>query len=848
MKPRIGLTSCLLLWGCVVHGQDIQTTARTAPAPLEAFVEEAPLAEAAFTPSRFNAKQQRLREHHLNVPVGALPPDREPREADVQPPATNVHATGAAAAGVILRQNRALTDTETLDATSTVCEPSLAVRGQEILVTGNWFAAFSKNGGATFAPRNPETTFPSIPNRPFCCDQVALYIPSHDLLVWFLQHSKDATGNTVRLAVAAGNDIAQERWRYYDFTPQAVGNWAQEWFDYPDLAASSQFLFITTNSFSLSDQFKRSVALRIPLQELSTYAAINYRVFHQTGVGSLRPTQGPGDTMYIGSHLNTGTLRVFGWSDAATTVQTKSFNVQPWVRGGASAPGEDGNDWLGAVDGRITAAWSTGNQQGFAWTSAQMGVYPRPHARVAILDWNAGTVTSQPHIWNSQIAFAYPGASVNSTGQIGVGLSYGGGSLFPSHTVGIRTATAWSLVSTAEGTDGPAGLNRWGDYQSMRLNGQDQTRFACMGFTLSGGMNRQNIVPRLVQFDAPSQLEPEPVPELAVIPPAEKTTGLKFSNALRKKNDGVRAAIANAKRIKAEANWIDKPFKPDNELLVGVFGNNKSFVAMDVNTDLDKHVELLRVREVGEYFFELPEDICGETDDRIQELQTNNPPWNGNCQLIITFTNGNRARGTGWFMSPRVVVTAGHCVHEGEGGNFYQSVEVIPGMNGTTMPFNSQVCPASRLRASQGWQASGTLADDYGAILLTDPFVGPNGSSPYILTPVALNDAELTGLGIGISGYPGDKATGTQWRDQGIIQSILPNRLRYSVDTFSGHSGSAVFVTQGARRAVGIHNYGGCPNKCTRITASVLSNLNSWRDEVESTLPAEKTEKAAKME
>ena len=345
------------------------------------------------------------------------------RESEIKPRETDITGIGereVSPLAAVIRQNRPLSDGETNNGTSTVCEPSLGVRGQEILYTGNWFASFSKNGGASFTFRNPSTAFPQIPGRPFCCDQVAHYVKSHDLMVWYLQYSNDATGNTVRIAVASGDDIRNEAWRYYDFTPQEVGGWSGEWFDYPDISHSNQFLFLTTNCFSSTDQFRRSVMLRLPLDELRSYSALNYRYLDRTDVGSLRPTQNAGDTMYVGAHRSTGRIRVYRWADNDTSVQNKEFDVQPWVRGGARAPGPDGRDWLGFSDGRITAAWSQGRTQGFGWTSAQGGTYTMPNARMAVIDWDAGTVPQQPHIWNNQIAFAYPAVDVNSTGQVGV--------------------------------------------------------------------------------------------------------------------------------------------------------------------------------------------------------------------------------------------------------------------------------------------------------------------------------------------------------------------------------------------------------------------------------------------
>jgi len=811
------------------------STGKTSAAK-EAFAENAPLKDVKFDPATYNAKQQRLREHHLVVPIGPLPEDRQKEAAPLPPPATGrPRAAGEAGLAVSIVQNRALTDLETNDATSTVGEPSLAVRGQEILLTGNWYASFSRDGGATFQYRNPETTFPTIPGRRFCCDQVAYYVPSHDLMVWFLQHVKDATGNTVRLAVAQGDDIRQERWRYYDFTPQGVGNWSQEWFDYPDVAASAGSLFVTTNCFNMSDRFTRSVVLRFSLDELSRYAALNYQHFNRTDVGSLRLVQGASNVMYIGTHANVGTLRVFAWADGSGSYQNKDFRVDAWVAGGATGPGPDGNDWLGFVDGRVTAGWATGANQGFAWTSAQGGSFPRAHVRAAVIDWNAGTVVRQPHIWNGELAFAYPAVAPNSSGQVGVSLAYGGGALHPSHAVGVQQSDgSWSLAATANGTHGPV-TNRWGDYLTMRTNGRLGSRFACTGFSLSGGPNRQDVVVRLVQFDAVSTGPAAPLPAgpgvasglppVAALPVAgplpaavrnvlAKETGRKFSKV------PLRSKAADMLLSRAPG-------------LIAPGGTRRTTLPLVPQADLQDYLKLAQLPAASSFFYERPETVC-LPDERLQAEATADEPWNINCQLVITFQDGTQASGTGWFLGPRVVVTAGHCVHEGEGGNFFKSVEVIPGMNGAVRPFGSQ--HSTNLRASDGWRNNGTTAADYGAILLAQEFKTPAGKSPGRLPALVATDGDLVSRQLTISGYPADKAFGTQWYDTDPVETATATRLFYSIDTFGGHSGSPVTAQLGGQVvALGIHNYGGCPNRCTRITAAVKADLDTWL--AESTKP-----------
>ncbi|WP_197529631.1 trypsin-like serine peptidase [Botrimarina mediterranea] len=229
------------------------------------------------------------------------------------------------------------------------------------------------------------------------------------------------------------------------------------------------------------------------------------------------------------------------------------------------------------------------------------------------------------------------------------------------------------------------------------------------------------------------------------------------------------------------------------------------------------------------FFFEPPESVC-LPDERVRVTNTSTYPYSANCQLIIKFVGGGGARGTGWLMGPRLVVTAGHCVHQGDGGNFFESVEVIPGMNDSARPFGSQVIPSSRLRASNDWKQSGLVQSDYGAILLNSEFLSRTGVSPGSHNIAVARDSDLQGAEILLSGYPGDRPIGQQWMDRDPLQTVQPGRLWYMLDTYGGQSGSASVLTTSAK-AVGIHNYGGCPNKSTRITSGVRADLEQWLQE-----------------
>ncbi len=443
-------------------------------------------------------RMEKLRDHHLAVPLAVAPAGLL---EEAPPPA--VAATDVGAPNITLVTNRALTDPETANVTSQVGEPSVAARGQEVLMTGNWYASFSSDGGATFSYVNPATTFPEPTGQPFCCDQVAIYDPDHDLMVWYLQYVQDGSGNTGRLAVAQGADIAAQQWRYYDFTPQNVGNWGNEWFDYPELAVGDGFLYVTTNVFSTPPfNFTRALILRLPLDKLAAYQGFTYNYFDTNQNGSLRPTHGATDTMYFGSHVATNMLRVFTWPESSTTITSDDVAVQVWSNATRVAPGPDGRDWLGRVDPRITAAWRSGDNIGFGWTVAQDTNFSFPHVRVALLNRNTKAVVAEPHLWSADFAFAYPAAAPNSNGVVGVSVAYGGGSqLHPSHAVGVfdESSMTWNLVATANGTHGPS-RNVWGDYLAARPHPPDPTSWVATGFTQQGGPFAGDIEVRYVHF------------------------------------------------------------------------------------------------------------------------------------------------------------------------------------------------------------------------------------------------------------------------------------------------------------------------------------------------------------
>lgn len=223
--------------------------------------------------------------------------------------------------------------------------------------------------------------------------------------------------------------------------------------------------------------------------------------------------------------------------------------------------------------------------------------------------------------------------------------------------------------------------------------------------------------------------------------------------------------------------------------------------------------------------YETPESVCGR-DDRVRIRSTSRLPWRMICKLIITRADGRKSGCTGWFIGPRTLITAGHCVYSHSAGGWAKSIEVVPGMDASNRPFGSQ--KSSAFRSVRGWTQDQKPEFDYGAIIMPDANLGNRvGWWGF----AALSDSSLNNLLINNAGYAGDKPFGTSWYNAGRITQVTNRRLFYMIDTFGGNSGSPTWrYRNGKRHAIGIHNYGGCPNKSTRITQDVYDNMVAWKN------------------
>lgn len=309
--------------------------------------------------------------------------------------------------------------------------------------------------------------------------------------------------------------------------------------------------------------------------------------------------------------------------------------------------------------------------------------------------------------------------------------------------------------------------------------------------------------------------------------------------------EGLHAPVSNQPDVESDEQAVGKPVSQppsdgvgpvpsqsdgDTEAVPG-FGQTEATREQIANLFVAPSTSQLR--DVGEASFGPPppaaETVHGP-DDRAQITDATAYPWRANASLLITAADNSMWIGTGWFIGPHTLITAGHCVFLKNSGvpgrdGWVKSIQVMPGRNGASLPYGSVT--STNFRSVKGWTDNGDETFDYGGIIIPTELgntVGWFGFGVY-------SDSDLVSATANISGYPGDKPTGTQWYDARKIASVNSQKVYYDIDTAGGQSGAAVYrMINGARIGIAIHAYGGATtNSGTRIITAVYNNMVAWK-------------------
>jgi hypothetical protein len=358
-----------------------------------------------------------------------------------------------------------------------------------IMMSGNWYCDVSNNGGGSWKRLDPTTVFPPGFAGGFCCDQIVIYVSAIDRFVWLMQHDADANGQgAFRLAAASSQSVHDDPtvWTFWDFVAGDFG-YAMSDMDYPDLAYSKQFLYLSTDVFSAGGR----LVVRIPLSDLAAGGTIGFQYTDPakstTAWGAHLVQQCDDRAVWVG-HRNNSTLDVFTMPDSGSTYSSFALSVATWPNGTHSCLGPDGNDWLKKLDnfpgfsvtggvqrsnGDIVIAWSASKGKG----SANGFDFKQTHSRVVEINLGAKSVVSEMQVWNPDYAFAYPNLSVNARDEVGIILGWGGPSNHANCAMGIiGDFVVWFRDGSTRT------VQRFGDYLTTRRAERNRSRFGGWGY------------------------------------------------------------------------------------------------------------------------------------------------------------------------------------------------------------------------------------------------------------------------------------------------------------------------------------------------------------------------------
>ncbi|MEQ1560441.1 MAG: trypsin-like serine protease [Methyloglobulus sp.] len=235
---------------------------------------------------------------------------------------------------------------------------------------------------------------------------------------------------------------------------------------------------------------------------------------------------------------------------------------------------------------------------------------------------------------------------------------------------------------------------------------------------------------------------------------------------------------------------------------------------------------------LSEYFpdpmgFSATESVIGP-DGRKKIANTTSYPNRAIAFLTVKFPSYT-ASCTGWFIGPRTVATAGHCVYDVSTRKWATTVTVYPGRNGSYSPFGYTT--SKRLFSMTGWTRDHNSNFDLGAIQTNNTLGNSVGWFGY-----SWQQSNSYPGNFQISGYPGDKANATLWGMGGNITHANAYHLWHQIDTYGGESGAPLYHLEKGTccYVVGAHTYGvSLPpyygNSATRLGKDFYNNLNAWK-------------------
>jgi hypothetical protein len=406
-------------------------------------------------------------------------------------------------------------------AQSTVNEPDTANAGKVILQTSNWNIAYTTNGGA-----NPPTWLYQNPyslSSGFCCDQTVTYIPSRDRFVY--EGLTLGSGSQVGFTIATAKSKSPTAWCTYHFDASSFGGTAGDVLDYPKIAYSNNYVYVTWNHYNAAGNAWIETGLaRLPIDSMASCAGFSYNYLTRNDNFTFGLTYGTSslDTFYWVSNWYTqsggsgSSERIYYWPENSTSYFFADRSVSAFNFAGGSCASQDGvvTNWCSRLDPRWETAWISRaeyNAQansafagdtilGVAITAGPGGGDPFPYVIYEYFKLNSLTYVQTSATFNNGYAFAYAGCSPNARGQVGCSMSWGGGTgtthYYPGGLIllqdSINPTQPWAYSFNLYGA---GNASAWGDYQVSQPFEPDVGPFLTTEWAVN---SRGTVVPHVV--------------------------------------------------------------------------------------------------------------------------------------------------------------------------------------------------------------------------------------------------------------------------------------------------------------------------------------------------------------
>lgn len=351
--------------------------------------------------------------------------------------------------------------------------------------------------------------------------------------------------------------------------------------------------------------------------------------------------------------------------------------------------------------------------------------------------------------------------------------------------------------------------NEWNEVYVMK---DGQRRLGCIG--LLRPATRQMSVAEVKTFLTASMAIGAPLPA------ASAAEAQKAAPAVTPDDEPANVQAEPLKRLRKALPGKTET-KSSAESDVPPLPASKSF---DGTRETTQMLERKQPAILGEGYRAAPATIGVEDREFIPQNQSY--PWNTLAYLSVTYPSGVTFRCTATVVSPYVVLTAGHCIHNNDRGGYAQTVRVYPGQNQATpkdgtplRPYGTKTDVQSLQTTTRWTQISGEESyfiseyrNDLAAIEFSTPFSHTGTFMPviYASTNSAITNAGYPGTINGDTnnyGLYGD--TGAETQDS--LNTYRPDHVReFAVDASPGNSGGPFIYTDsasGQRYLVGVLSY-----------------------------------------